>query len=87
MSIFDHLWQSTLVAAAIAALTLLFRHNSARIRHGLPGEAVRADHATLAGLSIYLAGPPAMVETLFPLLLGQGAERDYIYGDHPLLQP
>jgi beta-lactamase regulating signal transducer with metallopeptidase domain len=33
--LFDHLWQSTLVAVAVAVLTLLFRNNSARVRYGL----------------------------------------------------
>ena len=35
MSVFDHLWQSTLVAVFVYALTLLFRTNSARVRYGL----------------------------------------------------
>ena len=35
MSVFDHLWQSTLVAVVVIILTLLFRNNSARVRHAL----------------------------------------------------
>ena len=35
MSVFDHLWQSTLVAVVITILTLLFRNNSARVRYAL----------------------------------------------------
>jgi beta-lactamase regulating signal transducer with metallopeptidase domain len=35
MSVFDHLWQSTLVAVVVALLTLLFRNNSARVRYAL----------------------------------------------------
>ncbi|HEV3140042.1 MAG TPA: hypothetical protein VGY57_05980, partial [Vicinamibacterales bacterium] len=31
----NHLWQSTVVAAAIGALTLAFRKNAAAVRHGL----------------------------------------------------
>jgi uncharacterized protein (TIGR03435 family) len=31
----DHLWQSTLVAAAAALLTVCFRNNAARIRHAI----------------------------------------------------
>ncbi len=31
----DHLWQSTLFAAAVGALTLLFRRNRASLRHAL----------------------------------------------------
>lgn len=34
-ALFDHLWQSTLFAALAAALTLLFRRNSANVRYGL----------------------------------------------------
>src|SRR5579872_6479724 len=33
--ILDHLWQSSVVALLIGALTLLFRNNSAGVRHGL----------------------------------------------------
>lgn len=35
MSVFDHLWQSSLVAVVVAILTLLFRNNSARVRYAL----------------------------------------------------
>ena len=35
MSVFDHLWQSTLVAVVVIILTLLFRNNSARVRYAL----------------------------------------------------
>ena len=31
----DHLWQSTLLAGAAGALTLLFRGNGAHVRYGL----------------------------------------------------
>jgi bla regulator protein blaR1 len=31
----DHLWQSTLVAAVVAALTLALKHNRAQVRHAL----------------------------------------------------
>lgn len=34
-TVLDHLWQSSLVALLIGALTLLFRNNSASVRHGL----------------------------------------------------
>lgn len=34
-AILDHLWQSSVVALLIGALTLLFRNNSAGVRHGL----------------------------------------------------
>jgi beta-lactamase regulating signal transducer with metallopeptidase domain len=35
VSVFDHLWQSTLVAVVVTLLTLLFRNNSARVRYAL----------------------------------------------------
>ncbi|MBW8708340.1 MAG: M48 family metalloprotease [Alphaproteobacteria bacterium] len=35
MTLFDHLWQSTLIALLVYALTLLFRRQSARVRYGL----------------------------------------------------
>lgn len=34
-ALFDHLWQSTLFAALVAALTLLLRRNGANVRYGL----------------------------------------------------
>lgn len=34
-ALFDHLWQSTLVAAALGLLTLAFRKNRAAVRYGL----------------------------------------------------
>jgi beta-lactamase regulating signal transducer with metallopeptidase domain len=34
-ALFDHLWQSTLVAAALGLLTLAFRQNRAAVRYGL----------------------------------------------------
>ena len=34
-SVFDHLWQSTAFAAAVALATLAFRRNRARVRHSL----------------------------------------------------
>src|ERR1700751_138532 len=34
-ALLNHLWQSSLVAGAIWALTLLFRNNGAGVRHGL----------------------------------------------------
>ncbi|HET7084742.1 MAG TPA: M56 family metallopeptidase [Rhizomicrobium sp.] len=34
-ALLDHLWQSSLVALLVGALTLLFRNNSAGVRHGL----------------------------------------------------
>lgn len=50
-------------------------------RRGTPGRAVAEDFDTLAGFSIYMAGPPAMVEALLPQLLQKGAEEDYIFSD------
>ena len=34
-ALFDHLWQSTLVAAALGLMTLLFRRNRASLRYAL----------------------------------------------------
>jgi len=35
VTVLDHLWQSTLVAGAIAILALIFRNNSASVRYWL----------------------------------------------------
>jgi CDP-4-dehydro-6-deoxyglucose reductase/ferredoxin-NAD(P)+ reductase (naphthalene dioxygenase ferredoxin-specific) len=50
-------------------------------RTGFTGHAVAEDFETLAGLSIYMAGPGPMIEATLPLLLHKGAEEDYIFSD------
>ena len=62
--LFDHLWQSTLVAAALGLLTLAFRRNAASVRYGLwfaasvkflvPFSALMA-----LGETLFRAGAPA----------------------------
>lgn len=51
------------------------------IRSGLLGAVLAEDFETLGGLSIYMAGPPGMIEATVPLLLQKGAEEDYIFSD------
>ena len=55
--------------------------NDPHYRTGLTGAAVAEDFETLSGVSIYMAGPAAMIETTLPLLLHKGAEEDYIFSD------
>jgi ferredoxin-NAD(P)+ reductase (naphthalene dioxygenase ferredoxin-specific) len=50
-------------------------------RTGLAGAAAAEDFGNLSGLSIYMAGPTAMIEATLPLLLQKGAEEDYIFSD------
>ena len=50
-------------------------------RHGFIGPAVAADFDTLAGYSIYMAGPKAMIDATLPLLEQNGAEMDYVFCD------
>ena len=50
-------------------------------RIGLAGAAAAEDFDTLAGLSIYMAGPRAMIDATLPLLLQKSAEEDYIFSD------
>ncbi len=50
-------------------------------RTGLIGHAVAEDFETLAGFSIYMAGPAAMIDATLPLLLHKNAEEDYIFSD------
>jgi CDP-4-dehydro-6-deoxyglucose reductase len=52
-----------------------------RYRSGLVGHAVAEDFGTLAGTSIYMAGPLPMIDATLPLLLHKGAEEDYIFSD------
>ena len=53
----------------------------AHYRTGMTGAAVAEDFDTLAGISIYMAGPAAMIDATLPLLLHKGAEEDYIFSD------
>lgn len=50
-------------------------------RSGLTGPAAAEDFDTFSGMSIYMAGPRAMIEATLPLLLQKGAEEDYIFSD------
>ncbi len=50
-------------------------------RTGLIGHALAEDFETLAGFTIYMAGPQAMVDATLPLLLHKNAEEDYIFSD------
>jgi CDP-4-dehydro-6-deoxyglucose reductase/ferredoxin-NAD(P)+ reductase (naphthalene dioxygenase ferredoxin-specific) len=50
-------------------------------RTGFLGHAVAEDFETLAGLSIYMTGPAAMIDATLPLLMHKGAEEEFIFGD------
>lgn len=50
-------------------------------RHGFINDALREDFPSLDHMSIYLAGPPMMVQGLYPLLLSMDADPAYIFGD------
>lgn len=54
---------------------------STRLRQGFLGDALKEDFGTLSGFDVYLAGPLAMIEALFPLLLDMGAEENRIFSD------
>lgn len=53
----------------------------AALRTGYAGPAVVADFPKLGGYNIYLAGPRAMIDATLPLLLENGAEREYLFSD------
>lgn len=72
----DRLWKTMVSAGTLSAYTPLLR-----ARDGLIGDALLRDYSQLAGYSIYLAGPPAMIEATLPVLLQLGAEKAYIFGD------
>lgn len=50
-------------------------------RSGLISAAVTEDFGALGGMSIYMAGPAAMVDATLPLLLQHGAEEEHIFSD------
>lgn len=50
-------------------------------RAGFIGPALHDDFPTLAGFSIYIAGPRAMVEATLPVLLEKHADRDWLFSD------
>jgi beta-lactamase regulating signal transducer with metallopeptidase domain len=84
----DHLWQSTLFAAAAGALTLLFRGHGAGVRHGLWFAAslkFLVPFSLLAAIGEHLRAPiePVMPAMLFVL---QPAARPFAAAA-PLLAP
>lgn len=54
---------------------------NSRFRTGFLGPALTEDHPSLEGFSIYMAGPPPMIEATLPLLLQKEAEKDFIFSD------
>jgi NAD(P)H-flavin reductase len=50
-------------------------------RTGLPGTAIRADFAELAGAKAFLAGPAAMIAHTVPILLALGVAAEDIHSD------
>jgi CDP-4-dehydro-6-deoxyglucose reductase/ferredoxin-NAD(P)+ reductase (naphthalene dioxygenase ferredoxin-specific) len=52
-----------------------------RRRTGFLADAVRADHATLDGAKIYLAGPPVMVETAVSVVEALGVRKQDCHAD------
>ena len=78
----DRYFQS--LAAEVAGFTYIpvIAHGEAGgRRNGHIGPAVLEDMPGLAGHDIYMAGPAAMVTATLPLLLAQGAEKDFIFSD------
>jgi len=52
-----------------------------RRRTGFLHEAIAADFADLDGAKVYVAGPPAMVDALTPVLLARRARREDVHAD------
>lgn len=52
-----------------------------RFRTGFVSAAMAEDFETLAGLDVYMAGPPPMVAATLPALLHHGADKDSIFSD------
>lgn len=50
-------------------------------REGFIGPAVEQDFPTLAGFSIYIAGPRAMIEATLPVLTQKHADPDWLFSD------
>lgn len=50
-------------------------------RTGYIAPALGADFPTLAGFNIYIAGPRAMIDATLPVLLGKGAEKEWLFSD------
>lgn len=50
-------------------------------REGFIGPAIEQDFPTLAGFSIYIAGPRAMVEATLPVLTAKHADPDWLFSD------
>ena len=54
---------------------------AAHQRTGFVHEAVLADHPILAGMQVYAAGPPAMIEAIRATFPGRGLPPDQLYFD------
>jgi len=79
----DHFFKTLAAAHPGFAYTPVIAHaeNPQGRRTGYIGPAVTSDLPQLSGYNIYLAGPAAMVNATLPLLLAQGAEKDFIFSD------
>jgi CDP-4-dehydro-6-deoxyglucose reductase/ferredoxin-NAD(P)+ reductase (naphthalene dioxygenase ferredoxin-specific) len=52
-----------------------------RLRRGFPADAVAEDFQTLGDVTIYMAGPPQMIDVTLPKLLQIGADPAHIFCD------
>lgn len=59
----------------------LSREDAAECRRARVSEAIAADHAALAGVKAYVAGPPAMVDAVQAVLATQGVALNDIHAD------
>lgn len=69
-ALFDHLWQSTLFAAALGLLTLAFRRNGAAVRHALwfaASAKFLVPFSVLIALGGFLLGPVAPADSPPPV--------------------
>ncbi len=54
---------------------------AAHQRTGFVHDAVLADHATLANMQVYAAGPPAMIEAIRASFPNRGLPAEQLYFD------
>jgi hypothetical protein len=87
-AVFDHLWQSTLFAAALGLLTLVFRRNGADVRYSLwfaASAKFLLPFSALIALGDFLFRPLAPAYSALPVFYRMAAVAQPFSGAHSVV--
>lgn len=76
-----HHWTDLTAQGQLTSYHAITENDAPTLRHGTIGPVLIHDLPDLSRFAVYLAGPAAMVAALVPLLIAQGAQKEYIFGD------